>query len=66
MWLDIVGPVNIILSHVIRGLQILSKEMTLTQSHAVSLSYSNDFSSVMLGETANNNNGNKLYYSLSL
>lgn len=38
----LIDPVNIILSHVIRGPRNLSKEMTLTWSHAVSLNYSND------------------------
>lgn len=38
----LIDPVNIILSHVIRRLQNLSKEMTRTRSHAISLNHSND------------------------
>lgn len=39
---SLIDPINIILSHVIRGLQNLSKEMTWTWSHDISLNYSND------------------------
>lgn len=38
----LIDPVNIILSHEIRELQNLSKEITLTWSHVVVLSYTND------------------------